>query len=96
MSFSRQLRRKRKTLFGDGHSVRISTYNIGNFTRATITCENCSCKYEAKYENTDKNWRRNRNIGTDIALKQAREEFLKLPSCDKQRRLDTAQKVMNS
>lgn len=96
MSFSRQLRRKRRTLFGDGHSVKISTYTIGNFTRATISCENCSCKYEAKYENVDKNWRRNRNIGIDAALKEAREGFLKLPSCAKQRDIDTIHKVMTS
>lgn len=96
MSFSRQLRRKKRTPFGDGHSVKISTYVIGSFTRATIACEKCSCKYEAKYENTDKNWRRNRNIGTDIALQQAREEFLKLPSCNKQQNLDITLKIMTS
>jgi hypothetical protein len=100
MSFSRQLRRKKRTPFGDGHSVRINTYIIGNFTRATIACEKCSCKYEAKYEakyeNTDGNWRRNKNIGTDIALQQAREEFLKLPSCSKQQNLDITLKIMTS
>jgi hypothetical protein len=96
MSFSRQLRRKRKTLFGDGHSVIISTYNIGNFTRATISCENCSCKYEAKYENINENRRRGKNADTDTVLQQAREGFLKLPSCAKQRDIDTTHKVMTS
>ena len=96
MSFSRQLRRKRKFPFGDGHSVKIDVYNIGNFTRATITCENCSCRYEAKYESMDGSQKRNKNVGTDIALRRAREEFLKLSSCNRQRKLDTAQKVMTS
>jgi hypothetical protein len=44
----------------------------------------------------DGSQKRNKNVGTDIALRRAREEFLKLSSCNRQRKLDTAQKVMTS